>query len=127
MYLGDLAPHMQDLLDKELITAATLSFPLRGGDDISFHFTLHGVLASVGDNFSSKLITSWTEVPQLYDINTDDPIDPIAFADVDPAAYGGVQEFMRRAGVLTLEVATEHVGRIVKEHYTAQYRDVIVC
>jgi len=122
-YLGDLDAQMHELMDRNLITGASLTFPLVD-DSISFHFTLHGTLASSGDRYSTKLIATWDEVPRLYDIHTDQAIAPLEFLKVD--AYRGIQEVMKASGTLELECASDHAAQILEQHYASEYAKVDV-
>ena len=122
-YLGDLEAQMHELFDRGYITGASLSFPVID-DTLTVHFTLHGTLASLGDRYSSKLIAGWDEVPQLYDIHTDQVISPIQFLKVD--AYRGVEEVMKASGTLELECSSHHAAGILETHYASDYAKVVV-
>jgi hypothetical protein len=115
---------MHELIDKEFLTGATLSFPTQKGDDVCLHFTGFGMLMTMGDAYSTKLIGTWDAPPVLYNIATDDVLGPVEFAAAE--TYGDVQDFMKRCGTLHLEVAAPHVARIVEEHYAAEFVSVDV-
>ena len=122
-YFSDLMPRMHELMDKEFITGATLVFPTLKGD-VGLHFTGFGMLMTMGDAYSSKLIGSWDTPPVLHNIGTDDVLGPVEFVPAD--TYGEVQEFMKRCGTLHLEVMAGGVARIVEEHYAAEFHSIDV-
>lgn len=117
-------PRMHELIDKEFITGATLSFPVADGEDVSLHFTEFGMIVTIGDEYSSKLIKTWDTPPTLHNIATDDVVGPVKFVPME--TYGDVQDFMKRCGTLHLEVLAAHLARIVEEHYAAEFHSVDV-
>lgn len=123
-YFAEFMPRIHDLFEKEFISGATLSFPVKDRDEARIHFTIHGILVTMGDRYSSKLIETWEVPPVLYDIYTDAVIGPLEFVKLESTTP--VSEFMRRHGVLDIEVTTPTVSHIVKDHYSAQFSDVHV-
>ena len=122
-YFADLMPRMHEMIDKEFLTGATLTFPIESGD-ASLHFTGFGMLMTMGDAYSTKLIGTWDTPPVLHNIGTDVPVGPVAFLPLE--TYADVQDLMKQRGVLHLEVAAPHVARIVEEHYAAEFSSVDV-
>lgn len=122
-YFSDLMPRMHELMDKEFITGATLVFPTLKGD-VGLHFTGFGMLMTMDDAYSSKLIGSWDTPPVLHNIGTDDVLGPVEFVPVD--TYGEVQDFMKRCGTLHLEVMAGGIARVVEEHYAAEFHSIDV-
>ena len=120
-YLDGLATRMQDLISKEYITSATVSFPVaqpRIGT-VAMHCTEHGTLLSMGDRFSSKLVSRWDDTPVLYDIYTNDTIGPLEFLKTDD-----VENFMRERASLDIEARTDTVAAIMQDHYASEFHDV---
>jgi hypothetical protein len=112
---------MEDLMTKGFVSAATLIFPVaqpRVGD-VALHFTLSGILASMGDRFSTKLISTWDQAPVLHDIFTDDVIGPLEFIDTDNPS-----DFMKQRATLEIEATSEAIARIAGDHYAQEFNDV---
>ena len=120
-YLEDIAQRISDLLERHIISEAMISFPVtqpRRGD-ATVHFTEHGVLISMGDRFSSKLITTWKDVPVLYDILTDDVLGPLEFVETSNA-----YEFAKLHASLSIDTSSEEFGAILKTHYLEEFKSV---
>lgn len=125
MYFSDLMPRVHELIDKDFLTGATLTFPTVSGA-ASLHFTDFGMLMTSGESYSSKLISTWESVPVLHNIDTDDVLGPVEFVPLE--SYGDVQDLMKRCGELHLEVPTHSTRfeRIVDEHYAAEFSSVVI-
>ncbi len=122
-YLQEFAIRMDELMKKEIVSAAMLTLPViqpRVGD-VCIHFTQYGVLASMGDRFSSKLITSWDQAPLLYDILTDDVIGPLEFAE---ESKGATYHFVKHKASLEIEACSEATARLITDHYAEIVNDV---
>lgn len=126
-YFKNLSPGIFELMESGCISGATITFPVNEprAQDVSLHYTGHGILASMGDKFSSKLITTWTEPPVLYDIMTNDVIGPIEF--VDTTSYGhGVDAFMRKCATLDIEVTAQNFSEVIENKYSNEFAAVNV-
>ena len=125
-YFKDFAPRINELIENGYVTGATITFPVREpfAGKAALHFTGHGVLASVGDTFSSKLISTWDEPPVLYDISTNDTLGPLGFLDLED--YGHVEAFMKQCGMFDIQVTGMHLAETIKNHYAANFETIDV-
>jgi hypothetical protein len=120
-YLDGLAARMHDLISKKYITASKVSFPVmqpRIGD-VTVHCTEYGTLLSIGDRFSSKILSDWSDIPVLYDIYTNDTIGPLEFLETND-----VDGFMRQRATLEFEARSDDVATIIRDHYASEFNKV---
>lgn len=122
-YLEEFSTRMQELMTKNFVAAAMLSFPVvqpRIGN-ACLHFTEHGLLVSMGDRFSSKLISTWTTSPVLYDILTDDVIGPLEFSE---ETKGATYAFIKHKASLEMVAYSEAHAQLLRDHYAEVVNDV---
>ena len=120
-YLTAFTPRIHELLEKEYITGATVTFPVREprAGKAAVHFTGHGILVSMGDRFSSKFIESWDAAPMLYDIATNDNYKKLW-------VFPCIEAFMKQCATIEIEVTKPHLVEIIENHYVGDFETVTV-